>query len=218
MTTAPSSRSRSLAAIAVVVAVVASTPASAHRRDEYLQAARIAIDPASVQIELDLTPGIALAHGIVADIDRDGNGSITGNEAQTYAARVVGDIRLDVDARPLTLKLINRRFPAVAAMFNGEGTIQLHLGAALPPLLAGVHRVRYRNDHRPDIAVRLANAVMPENESVSVLAQRRDVDQRELVIEYTLREATATAHVSWLPAGAAGAIAMLAVVLWRRSG
>ena len=40
---------------------------SAHRRDEYLQAARLALDPGRVQIELDLTPGIAVADAILVD-------------------------------------------------------------------------------------------------------------------------------------------------------
>ncbi|HXI29434.1 MAG TPA: hypothetical protein VNG89_13440, partial [Vicinamibacterales bacterium] len=61
----------------IAAAVFAGTVArvSAHRRDEYLQAARLAIDPGRVQIELDLTPGIALAEAILADIDRNRDGS-----------------------------------------------------------------------------------------------------------------------------------------------
>jgi hypothetical protein len=46
--------------VAGLIAGTAST-ASAHRRDEYLQAARIAVGPDRVRIELDLTPGMAVA-------------------------------------------------------------------------------------------------------------------------------------------------------------
>ena len=42
----------------VLVLVAVAGPVSAHRLDEYLQAARIGIDPERVQIELDLTPGV----------------------------------------------------------------------------------------------------------------------------------------------------------------
>ena len=188
MTTVRSSwRGRSLAALAVGLLAFASAPASAHRRDEYLQAARVGIDPGRVQIELDLTPGIEVAQGIVADIDRDRNGVVAAGEAQAYAARVLRDVRLDIDDRPLTVELIERRFPPVPSLFRGEGTIQLQLAATLPPLAAGMHRLRYRNLHRPAISVYLANALVPTSERVAIVAQRRDVDQRGLVVEYLLR-------------------------------
>lgn len=217
MTTARSSwRSRLLAAIAIGLIALAATPTSAHRRDEYLQAARIAIDPARVEIEIDLTPGIALAHGIVADIDRDRNGSVGVEEARAYALRVRGDIRLEVDGRPLPLELIDRRFPTVDAMFNGEGTIQIRLAAPAPSLAAGAHRLRYRNVHRQEIGVYLANALVPTSPRVAVLTQRRDVDQRELVIEYALRDDAETPLYWWLPAGVAGAFAVMAGLLFVR--
>lgn len=53
----------------LTLASVGGTSLSAHRRDEYLQAARLAIEPGAVHIELDLTPGIALAEAIISDID-----------------------------------------------------------------------------------------------------------------------------------------------------
>src|SRR6185436_12011538 len=107
-------------------------------------------------------------------------------EANAYAARVLGEIRLEVDGRPMPLELVEQRFPAVSATSKGEGTIQIRLAVAVPPLAAGGHRVLYRNDHRPDIAVYLANALVPANERVAVQAQRRSEDQRDIVIEYLL--------------------------------
>ena len=62
---------------------------SAHRRDEYLQAARLAIDPGGVQLELDLTPGIALAEAIIADIDRNRDGSLSDDEQRAYGRLVL---------------------------------------------------------------------------------------------------------------------------------
>ena len=128
MTTVRSSwRGKPLAALAVGLLALASAPASAHRRDEYLQAARVGIDPGRVLIELDLTPGIEVAQAIVTDIDRDRNGVVAADEAQAYATRVRRDIRLDIDNRPLDVELIGRRFPAVPTQFHCEGTIQLQL-------------------------------------------------------------------------------------------
>src|SRR5580765_8182089 len=58
-------------AVALAAAVTLGTAASAHRRDEYLQAARLAVEPGRVDLELDLTPGIEVAEAIIADIDGD---------------------------------------------------------------------------------------------------------------------------------------------------
>jgi hypothetical protein len=46
---------------ALVLVVAAGGAASAHRMAEYLRAARLGIEPDRVAIELDLTPGIAVA-------------------------------------------------------------------------------------------------------------------------------------------------------------
>jgi hypothetical protein len=219
MTTAQrSSRSKTLASLTAAIALLACTQASAHRRDEYLQAARIAIAPARVDIELDLTPGIALASNVVGEIDRDHDGNVAASEAVAYAARVLGEIRLEVDGRPMPLELVEQRFPTVSAMSKGEGTIQIRLAVAVPPLAAGGHRVLYRNDHRPDIAVYLANALVPASDRVAVQAQRRSVDQRDIVIEYALDAGTATGWSWWLAACLGGVTAIVAALGLRRSG
>jgi len=219
MTTAQrSSRSSTLAWLTAAIALLSFTQASAHRRDEYLQAARIAIAPARVDIELDLTPGIALASNVVGEIDRDRDGNVAGSEAIEYAARVLGEIRLEVDGRPMPLELVEHRFPTVSAMSEGEGTIQIRLSVAVPPLAAGGHRVLYRNDHRPDVAVYLANALVPSSQRVAVQAQRRSVDQRDIVIEYALDADATTGWSWWLAACLGGVTAVVAALGLRRSG
>ena len=47
------------------------TLADAHQLDEYLQATRIAVDAIGSSLEIDLTPGAALAEQIFALLDRD---------------------------------------------------------------------------------------------------------------------------------------------------
>ena len=219
MTTAQkSSRNRTLGWLTAAIALLACTQASAHRRDEYLQAARIAIAPARVDIELDLTPGIALVPNVVGEIDRDHDGDVAAAEAVAYAARVLGEIRLEVDGRPMPLELVEHRFPTVSAMSRGEGTIQIRLSVAVPPLASGGHRVLYRNDHRPDIAVYLANALVPASDRVAVQAQRRSVDQRDIVIEYVIDADATTGWSWWLAACLGGVTAIVAALGLRRSG
>jgi hypothetical protein len=207
------SRSSWIGATLVLAWSVAASTA-AHRRDEYLQAARLAIDPDRVALELDLTPGIAVAERVLAEIDADGNGSIAAAEARAYSARVLAGIAVDVDGTPLVLNLIDSTLPELSAVRNGEGSLRLHAAAALPSLSAGTHHLRYRNSHHPDIGVYLANALMPASDRVVVASQRRDVDQRELTVEYTLRDAPATRVRRGL--SVAGTAALVWFTAWRR--
>lgn len=192
-----SRRSSVRAAVAAALAVICCVPALAHRRDEYLQAARISVDPARIAVELDLTPGIAIAPGIVAAIDRNGDGAISESETRAYAADVQRGLRLEIDGRPLAVELIDTRASQPPALIRGEGTIRIALAATAPALLPGRHRVFYRNDHHPADAAYLANALAPSSTRVEIGAQQRDAEQRELTIEYTL-DGRQTTGVPWL--------------------
>jgi hypothetical protein len=189
---------------------------SAHRRDEYLQAARLAIDPARVQIELDLTPGIAVAGRVLAEIDLDRSTSISPGEGRTYCARLLREIAVDVDGMALALELADCVFPDAAAVLNGEGTIRLSAVAATPGLAAGTHQLRYRNSHRAEIGAYLVNALVPASSRVTVGRQRRDALQRDVTVDYTLEADAATRRRGGLVAGVTAALFWLGVVWWRR--
>ena len=62
--------------------------------------------------------------------------------------------------------------------------------ATLPELSTGPHTVFFRNAHRPEVSVYLANALAPANRRIAITAQRRDADQRELTIAYRVLTAT----------------------------
>jgi hypothetical protein len=209
------SRNRVVSGLALAGLVAMSATASAHRRDEYLQAARIAVDPDRVQVKLDLTAGMSVAEAVIKDIDRDGSGSITRDEARTYASAVLRTMRMEVDRIPLQVELIDVTVPELAAIRNGEGAIRLELGARLPALAAGAHHIFFLNGHRTDIGVYLANALVPENPRIAVEAQRRDVAQREVTIDYVLTASPVTGARTLLPLGAL-VVLSLAAFGWMR--
>jgi hypothetical protein len=195
-----------LLALVVTATLAGSAGVSAHRLDECLQAARIAIEPDHVELELDLTPGRAVADAIVADIDRDRDGSLSPGERQAYVARVLGDVRLEVDGRPLDVKAAAATFAQVEAFRSGEGTIRIRAGAVLPRNDVGAHRLFFRNSHRRDVSVYLANALVPASARIGVTAQRHTAEQQDLTIDYVVREGRAMSLPGWLVlAGALGA-------------
>ena len=188
---------------------------SAHRRDEYLQAARLGIDPDRVELALDLTAGIAVAEVVLSEIDLDKDGMVSVAEARAYSDGVLSAIALDVDGIPLRVELVDSTFPTFDTVRKGEGTARIQATASLPRLDDGLHHLRYRNAYRSDIGVYLANALVPASDRVIVAAQRRDVYQRDLVIDYMLSgQRTPTARRG-LSVGVAGALILIANVWWR---
>ena len=189
---------------------------SAHRLDEYLQAARLGIDPDRVEIALDLTPGIAVAAAVVNTVDRDANGSISDAEARAFADDVLRAVALDVDGVPLRVALVDSAVPAIQTMRAGDGAVRIRATAALPRLAEGRHHLRFRNDYRPAIGVYLANALVPASDRIAVVAQRRNVDQRDLTVDYNLRAEPAARIRQGVPLGFAGVMVVALQVWWRR--
>ena len=68
-------------------------------------------------------------------------------------------------------------------MREGDAAITIRSEAAVPLLAAGRHRVFFRNGHATADSVYLANTLMPENDQLAVMGQRRDEGQRELTID-----------------------------------
>ena len=154
--------------------------------------------------------------GVLTEIDRDANKSISAAEARGYSERVLRAIALDVDGMPLGVELVDSDFPTTDTVRRGEGTTRIHAVALMPRLADGLHHLRYRNTYRSDIGVYLANVLVPASDRVTIAGQRRDVDQRDLVVDYRLLCDHAARVRRGLPAGVAGAFVLLVNVWWRR--
>jgi hypothetical protein len=208
-------RSSVIGALTLLLVLMSGSWTSAHRRDEYLQAARLGIDPDRVELALDLTAGIAVAEVVLSEIDLDKDGMVSVAEARTYSDRVLSAIALDVDGIPLRVELVDSTFPTFDTVRKGEGTTRIQATASMPRLDDGLHHLRYRNAYRSDIGVYLANALVPASDRVIVAAQRRDVNQRDLVIDYMLSGQRTPAARRGLSVGVAGALILIANVWWR---
>jgi len=164
-------------------------PIGAHRLDEYLQAARIAVDVDRVGVELDLTPGVAIAPSVLAMIDRDRNGEITGDEGDAYARQVIEGLVMDVDGHAVRARLEEQTMPVWRDVAEGTGVIRLRASAALSRLGSGRHQLYFQNVHRSEIGVYLVNALVPADDRIEITGQRRDAAQHELTIDFHVRGA-----------------------------
>jgi hypothetical protein len=189
---------------AIITAWLAMLPsASAHRVDEYLQATRLSIDNARVDLELDLTPGIALATEVFGRIDANGDGAISDAEAAAYASQVLHSLVLSADGHPLPIALTASFYPPFRDMTLGVGTIRLRATARMPAGGAGHHRLSFLNNHRPARSVYLVNALLPENPRVKVTDQQRDPAQHGVTVDYTVASEPPPAWVFALLGGSA---------------
>ena len=172
---------------AILALCLATLPsASAHRLDEYLQATRLSIDLERVDLEIDLTPGVAVASKIIDSIDTNGDGEISDTEGAAYARRMLRSVTLSVDGLAAPILLVETHFPPPGDMSQGVGTIQLRATAKVPPAGGGRHRISFLNTHQPEWSVYLVNALIPANSRIQIADQRRDRAQHGLTLDYTV--------------------------------
>src|SRR3954463_14098400 len=205
--------SAGLIPFALIAIVLASIVVSAHRRDEFLQAARIAIDGDHVDVELDQTPGIAVADAMIADLDRDRDGALSADEQRAYVNDVVERLDLLLDGRGERMHATTATFPALEAICAGEGAIQLRMPALVPAVAGGTHQLTFRNRYHPNGSAYLANALVPRSDRIAIATQQRDSDQRELTIAYTVRGQSAPALPMWQFGAVASAIGVGALLI-----
>ncbi len=171
------------AAIAFAL-LTASPSARAHRLDEILQVALIAIDTDSVHLELNLTPGIETFERLSSDLDPDRSGEITAREAEAYADLVKDGLALNLDGSALDLQVRGVECPPLRELRTGLATMKLELEARAS-LEGGPHELHFANAHGTNLSVYLANALMPRSPDIDVQQQTRSPDQREIRIAFT---------------------------------
>jgi hypothetical protein len=179
---------RTLCRLPLLLALLALPSAVfAHRDDQYLQATLVVIEPSAVRLQINLTPGVAVAEQVIAEIDRDRDGAISQNEAAAYAKLLKRDLTLRMDGRNLELKLTASEFVPPAELRTGSGTIQMEFSAISGPLAARPHRLTLENRHLTTISVYLINASQPRFATVQITRQKRNRNQSAGEIEFTFR-------------------------------
>jgi hypothetical protein len=185
MAEAMSKMFRCLAGLLLGLIALPST-SLAHRLDEYLQATLVTIEPGEIRLQINLTPGVAVAKQVLSLIDRDHDGVISTNEAAAYAKLLLRDLFLRLDQRKIELKLASSEFPPPTELRTGWGIIQIEFSATTAPLAPGAHRLTLKNRHLRTYSVYLFNAAQPTSGSVHVIRQKRNEIQSTGEIEFTI--------------------------------
>lgn len=200
----------SFAVLGTFLAIVPS--AGAHRLDEYLQATLLSIDIEHVDLEIDLTAGVAMASEVFAWIDTNRDREISEAEGEAYARQMLRSVVLAVDGRSLPITLVETHFPQFSDMSLGIGTIRLRATAKVPSARYGFHQVSFLNGHRSESSVYLVNALVPANPHIMLGGQRRDHAQHRLTLDYTVMAEAPPAWSFALLAGFAGLVLALRLV------
>ena len=117
---------------------------SAHRRDELLQAVRIGVAVDRLELEMSLTPGMAVADEVIGKIDRDGNGVLSAEEQRNYAALVMAATELRIDGRIVNMAAGTSMYPLPSELHDGDRSIELRS----PPRSPGCHLAVTRSRSR----------------------------------------------------------------------
>ncbi len=183
--------------VSALLALSLVTGASAHRLDEYLQATLIGVTRDGIEVEINLTPGVAMLPVLMAVIDQDRDGRISEGEARAYVGRVAREVELRVDGVPAPLSLIESAFPTLEAMREGLGTIKIRMRTA-----RSGHELRFENRHLPQVSAYLVNCLAAPSDGLVVSRQERDEAQRSIELEYSFGGgAVPGPRASWMPLG-----------------
>jgi hypothetical protein len=195
--------------VSALLALSLAGGASAHRLDEYLQATLIGVTRDGIDVEIHLTPGVAMLSVLMAVIDQDRDGRISPEEERAYVGRVAQEVELRVDGVRAPLSLIESKFPTVEAMREGLGTIGIKLRTARTG-----HELRFENRHLPQVSAYLVNCLATPSDGLVVGRQERDEAQRSIEFEYSFGAgAEAGPRAAWIAQGSfwLAAVGMLLV-------
>ena len=184
-------------AVSALLALSLVGGAAAHRLDEYLQATLIGVTRDGTDVEIRLTPGVAMLPVLMAVIDQNRDGRISSAEERAYVGRVAREVELRVDGVPAPLSLIESKFPAIEAMREGLGTIVIKMRTA-----RSGHQLRFENRHLPQVSAYLVNCLAAPADGLVVSRQERDQAQRSIEFEYSFgADAVPGPRAAWIAPG-----------------
>jgi hypothetical protein len=184
--------------VTTAVLMLAAMPAWGHRLDEYLQASIVTIAKNRVEVEMTLTPGVAVYRALITTIDTNADGVVSEAEEHAYADAVLRDLSWSIDGHRLSPRWTSIRFPSTDEMKEGQGEIQIDVRADLPP--GGRTRaLTFENHHQPRISIYQVNSLVPADPHLRIAAQDRNYSQSHYRLDYEQTDvSTGRPSFAWL--------------------
>jgi ABC-type nickel/cobalt efflux system permease component RcnA len=126
--------------------VLLAAPAAAHAADETVQQVYLTPTASGLTVQVDLVPGVLVAPQFTGLVDLDGDGTFTPAEVDAHVAAVRSALTARVDGRVVELAVTEHRYPPVALLAAGGGTVTVLFAADLP---AGAQRVELTDRYDP---------------------------------------------------------------------
>jgi hypothetical protein len=190
-------------------------PAPAHQLDEYLQATLVTIGPKEIRLQINLTPGVAVAAQVLGLIDRNRDGAISTNESAAYAELLKRDLIVRLDQREVEFKLAAFYFPEPEILRTGCGIIQVEYSVTPGAPAAGRHKLAFENRHLPAVSAYLFNVAQPRTASIRITGQKRNENQSTGEIAFDFRPAPKPSAAAGLVVSFAALLAVLFAGVWQ---
>ncbi len=194
-----------LVALLPLLLTLASFPAPprvalAHPLDQYLLYSYITVSPTQIVVELDMSPGVLIAPGLLPGIDANGDQQISDAEGQAYVSIVLPNFVLQVDGKPLSLTLTKVYMPDYLTTQAGYGTIRVFTVATLAGGMTGTHTIYFMNNFAPKGAAYQVNAFVDKSVPITLGKQNRDSIYQSLTVDYTIGSANQASTTTAVPA------------------
>jgi hypothetical protein len=184
---------RRIAFAVLLCALITAKAAFAHRIDEYLQATLLTMERDHVRASMRLIPGVLVASSVIDAIDSDHDGTFSEAEERAYAQRVVEDLAITLDEKPVRPLLGAFSFPQPSQLRDGLGEIHIDYTVDLP--IGGLDRtLTLVNQHLRANSVYLVNVLAPQNGDVTIVSQKRN--QQQSVYELDFQQTKPPAQTS----------------------
>lgn len=195
---------------ALLLALLHPGGAHAQQRDQVLQSMTVELAPGRLAIQVQVTPGAAMADDLLGLIDLDGDAMISPLEQRYFTSYLRDSWRFKLDGEMLPMRPVSARFPDAGQMRAGNGTIFLAFEAPIPgddlP-----HRLLLEQHNAPQIKGRIyrVDTLASHDLRVQLLDQQRNQDQSQYMLDFRIMRAGAVAMPRQYVAGT-GVVAVMA--------
>lgn len=130
---------RAVSAAALLILLAGAALAHPHSQTD--QQVMLSLGLARADLALAIVPGTKDGPALVVHLDRDGDGSVSGPEADAFGADVLAAVTLSVDGAPVPLSSVGLQVPPAKALAAGTAGLRLKLTGDIALSSAGQHRV-----------------------------------------------------------------------------